>query len=146
MLERKVEKEKKDTFLSVVRRKKFLSLSTFLLSSFTQSDTFLYSHYRPLSGRSNFRSPNSAVKFPRTARAGVGPSLKSSLATNTTKPVEGKSTSSVQTDISALPHQWRSETQLSGGAYCLSGITLPSTSKFNSQRNAASRCGKNTLK
>lgn len=37
-----------------------------------------------------------------------------------------KCNSSVQTDITALPHQWRSETHLIGTDYGLGEITLPS--------------------
>lgn len=111
--------------------------------------SFTYTLFRPISGRSNFRSPNSATRFTRSPRGvanngfcATSQAVRPTVA-STTKPVDGKSTSSVQTDISALPHQWRSETQLSGGEYSLSGFTLPSTSKFNPQRSSTSRCGKN---
>lgn len=131
------------------------------LSSFNLTRFFLFSGsfyprtFRPLS---NFRSPNLASRFPRSSR-GVGGGVAgngfctfssavkpSTTQTSKSKPIDGKCSSSVQTDISALSHQWRSETQLSGGEYNLSSFTLPSTSKFNPQRNSSSKSGKNSLK
>lgn len=54
-----------------------------------------------------------------------------------------KCSSSAQTEISALPHQWRSETHLIGTDYCLGGFTLPS--KHNPPKSH-NRSGKNSLR
>jgi hypothetical protein len=114
--------------------------------------------YRPLGysqqNRSSFRN-SLAAKYPRSTHN------QHHMPLTTTKSLRGtektctdtgaiskngdlKCTSSVQTDISALPHQWRSETQLIGSEYALSGFTLPS--KYNSPQANNVRAGKNSLR
>lgn len=106
---------------------------------------------RPLGlsqNRSSFRSPL-AAKYPRSAPRNHYPlsatkSLKggTEIPGGTSKNADVKCNSSAQTDISALPHQWRSETHLIGTDYGLA-YTLPS--KYNSPQ-ANSRNGKNSLR
>lgn len=88
---------------------------------------------RPLSyaqqNRTSFRSPL-ASKFPRSNQC-QPVTTKSSLRGTETGAISRNNnvkcnSSAVQTDISALPHQWRSETHLIGTDYGLEGFTLPS--------------------
>lgn len=51
---------------------------------------------------------------------------------------------SAQTDITALPHQWRSETHLIGNDYGLGEYTLPS--KYNSPQGNNKGGIKNSLR
>lgn len=101
---------------------------------------------RPLGSsqnRSSFRSPL-AAKYPRNHLPLTGTkSLKGTETGAISKNGDLKCTSAVQTDISALPHQWRSETQLIGSDYCLSGFTLPS--KYSTPQGN-SRSGKSSLR
>ncbi|CAO1411630.1 unnamed protein product [Diamesa serratosioi] len=78
--------------------------------------------YRPT--RSSFRNPLNA-KFPRRSFCPVTILKTPQIATTAEETTNDKCTSAVQTDISALPHQWRSETHLIGTEYCAS-YTLPS--------------------
>lgn len=88
--------------------------------------------------RSSAKNPL-AVKFTRSPR-GFCPvfsakspkftpildEIPSKSATGAVSKNNSKCTSAAQTDISALPHQWRSETQLVGNDYCGGLFTLPS--------------------
>lgn len=109
----------------------------------------MYSSYRPLSGRSSFRSPLLNSRYPRsTGRGGYCTYSQVKPLTDSNQINSGKCTSAAQTDISALPHQWRSETQLlSGVDYNSNGFTLPSKSKFDTPRvTPSTRLGKNSLR
>lgn len=70
-------------------------------------------------------------------------SLKGTEAGAVAKNGGVKCTSAAQTEISALPHQWRSETHLIGADYYLGGFTLPS--KHNAPK-ASGKSGKNSLR
>ncbi|KAG5679552.1 hypothetical protein PVAND_009112 [Polypedilum vanderplanki] len=94
--------------------------------------------YRPhvvLQNRSSFRTPL-AAKYPRSISRIHQPlsatkSLKGTeTSKSTTKNGDLKCNSFAQTDISALSHQWRSETHLIGTDYGVESYTLPS--KYNS--------------
>lgn len=78
--------------------------------------------------RTSFRTPL-ASKYPRNYCQPVN--TKSTLRGTETGAISRTdnvkcNSSAVQTDISALPHQWRSETQLTATDYALEGFTLPS--------------------
>ncbi|CRK97145.1 CLUMA_CG010542, isoform A [Clunio marinus] len=100
--------------------------------------------YRPLVNRSSFRSPLTS-KYPRSLRNNCTPVTtkltKGSETGAISKNSGDKCSSSAQTDISALPHQWRSETHLVGADYCLGGFTLPSKHCAPKPRS-----GKNSLR
>lgn len=98
---------------------------------------------RPLSNRSSFRSPL-ATKYPRSPRnqCPLMPSKARGSETGAISKNGVKCTSAAQTDISALPHQWRSETHLTGAELC-GGFTLPS--KYNAPKSH-NRSGKNSLR
>jgi hypothetical protein len=107
--------------------------------------------YRPLSGRSSFRSPllNSSRYSRSNGRSGGYCTYSQTKPLTESNQIKSdKCTSAAQTDISALPHQhqWRSETQLSGFDYASNGFTLPSKSKFDTQRTPSTRTGKNSLR
>ena len=70
-----------------------------------------------------------AVKFSRSPRSQPHATCKGGPRPILTESNQSgpKRSSSAQTDISALPAHWRSETHLSGAAYGLGGMcTLPS--------------------
>lgn len=90
-------------------------------------------HFRPLGyaqqSRTSFRSPL-ASKYPRSNNS-QAVTTKTSLRGTETGAISRNdnvkcNSSAAQTDISALPHQWRSETHLIGTGYGLEGFTLPS--------------------
>lgn len=91
--------------------------------------------------RSSFRNPLNA-KFPRRNFCPVTILKAPQIATTAEEATNDKCTSAVQTDISALPHQWRSETHLIGTEYCGS-YTLPS--RYATPQPTVSR-GRNALK
>jgi len=99
--------------------------------------------------RSSFRN-STAAKYPRSIRNNypltTTTNLLSKEGTNAAGSKNGdvKCNSFAQTDISALSHQWRSETQLIGTDYCLGGYTLPS--KYNSPPANNNRSGKSSLR
>jgi hypothetical protein len=126
-----------------VRRHKIDYKKLFLI----HFDVLLF--YRPLSsGRSNFRSPLSNLRYPRSNGRSGGFCNYSHIKplTDSNQIKSDKCTSAAQTDISALSHQWRSETQLSGVDFNTNGFTLPSKSKFDTPRMPSSRSGKNSLR
>ena len=96
--------------------------------------------------RSSFRSPLS-TKYPRGTRNHcplmATKSLKGTEMGAISKNGGTKCTAAAQTDISALPHQWRSETHLTGTNSCLGSYTLPS--KYNAPESSK-RSGKNSLR
>lgn len=93
--------------------------------------------YRPIIHREAMRRHNLgaptanrcplAVKFSRNARSQHGPNTRSPRQIVTDPNKDGpKRSSSAQTDISALPEHWRSESHLNGGILGSGFFTLPS--------------------
>lgn len=70
-----------------------------------------------------------AVKFSRNSRSQYYPNSRTPrpILENNNGKQGSKCSASAQTDISALPEHWRSESHLAGGRYCGGGLyTLPS--------------------